>query len=155
MSEKKEDAKTDEKKMFMEKYASDFAATYTVLKANMPKDTPPEILAVAVKDLKAALYYWEKEQARAASQNSRPAPTAGEKSTDRMTEGMLDGLVWKDSKNGGQWTFRTNRDGSMVEDLKPLQGLLEHIKAERRLVIGKYEYGVSGENDKFLTRYPV
>ena len=150
MSEKKDETKTDEKKKFMEEFAINFAASYETIKKGMPKDTPPEILAVAIKDLRAAMYYWEKDAARKAA-----APSETPAGQGAMVEGMLNALEWNDGKNRSQWTFRTNKDGSVVEAVKPLQGLLDKIKASKYLTIGKWKYSVSGEGDKFISRYPA
>ena len=150
MCEKKKEEETSDEQKFSENYVDEFTKLYKTVKDHMPEDTPPEIIAVAIKDLKAALYYREKEAAKNTSKSMAPADNS-----PTMVERMLNGLDWKNGKNGGQWTFRTEKDGGLVEAMKPLQGLLDQIKAKRYVVVGKWKYSISGEGDKFLSRYPI
>jgi len=158
----------DETREFIKSYIDSFATVYEAVRSRMPKDTPVEILALAVKDTKAALYYREKEKERGARMNATPAtpatPQPGFVSAvamsnspppSKMVVDMLNGLDWRDGKNGGQWTFLTNKDGSMVEELRPLQSLLAEIKAAKYKTIDNWKYSISGEGDKFVSRYPV
>ena len=148
MCEKKKEEETSDEQKFSENYVDEFTRLYRTVKDHMPRDTPPEIIAVAIKDLKAALYYREKEIAKSTGM----APTDN---SPMMFESMLNALDWKNGKGGSQWTFRTEKDGKLVESMRPLQGLLEQIKAKRYMVVGKWKYSVSGEGDKFLSRYPT
>ena len=152
MSERRDETKTDEEREFMEEFAINFAASYEIIKKQMPGDTPPEILAVAIKDLRAALYYREKDAPRKAA---APSGTPAGQENGATVEGLLNALEWNDGKNRSQWAFRTNKDGSVVEAVKPLQGLLDKIKASKYMTIGKWKYSISGEGGKFISRYPA
>ncbi|MEM0287174.1 MAG: hypothetical protein QXG05_03240 [Nitrososphaerota archaeon] len=137
----------DDTRRFAEEYIADYAELYRIAKEKMPDGAPPEVIVFLLRGMKAALYYREKEEKKKAA----PTNTVGEK--DLQT--ILEELGWKNARNGRQWIFVTNRDGSMVEALKPLESTLEKIKeAKGMLVIGKWRYSIS-DGGKFLSRYPV
>ncbi|MEM3685353.1 MAG: hypothetical protein QXT39_06800, partial [Conexivisphaerales archaeon] len=119
-----------------------------IAKEKMPDGAPPEVIVFLLRGMKAALYYREKAEKKKAA----PTNTAGEK---EQVQAILEGLEWKNAKDSRQWTFITNKDGSIVDALKPLESTLEKIKEARgTAVIGKWRYSISN-GGKFLSRYPV
>ncbi|MEM0097484.1 MAG: hypothetical protein QW338_03355 [Conexivisphaerales archaeon] len=140
----------EERKKFVERNVNELVELYKAIIANVPKGTPDAVVAAMLENIKAALYYYDKDVAKKSAVATIPPAI-----NDTVVESMLNALDWKNGKNDGQWTFRTNQDGSLIEALKPLQATLEKIKMAKYMKIGKWKYSISGDNDKFLSRYPA
>lgn len=69
---------------------------------------------------------------------------------------VLTSLQWKPFKGGkdGEWTFLTDPQGNLVEELEPLKDFVLGLTKDKRVIEGEYAYNVS-ENKKFLHRFPT
>lgn len=71
---------------------------------------------------------------------------------EKALEKALRMLEWNNfKKKDGEWAFMRNRDGSLVEDLKPVADFIDQLRKGKEIVVGKYSYVAS--EDKFLNRY--
>ncbi|MEM3553555.1 MAG: hypothetical protein QW658_01195 [Candidatus Bathyarchaeia archaeon] len=140
----------EERKKFVERNVKELIWIYNIVKDFVPRGTPDAVVAAMLENIKAALYYYDKDAAKKSAVVTIPPAI-----NDTVVENMLNALDWKNGKNDSQWTFRTNQDGTLVEALKPLEPTLEKIKMAKYMKIGKWKYSISGEDDKFLSRYPA
>jgi hypothetical protein len=91
--------------------------------------------------------------AKAAMVKARtPQPPPQQETDVKALERALNMLEWNAfKKKDGEWAFMRNRDGTLVEDLKPIVDFIDQLRKGRRIVVGRYEYVAS--EDKFLNRY--
>ena len=54
----------------------------------------------------------------------------------------------------GEWTFATDRDGSLIQQLERSPSFLSSLKEHQRVNRGGYDYKIS-ENGRFLHRFPA
>jgi hypothetical protein len=54
----------------------------------------------------------------------------------------------------GEWAFVSDKQGGLVNSLRPIADVIERLKSGTQLKIGKYRYKIS-ENGKFLNRFPL
>lgn len=81
-----------------------------------------------------------------------PGPTTTKPTDDAKVAAALDSLIWKSMKNGGHWTFATNQDGSLVNQLKPLTEFVAAVQKGTVNLRG-FDYKISADS-KFLNRFP-
>ncbi len=84
--------------------------------------------------------------------NSRNSANNEEPNVDQT---LLESRPWRQYDNGsGEWTFITDRDGSLLHEWEPAQEFIDRLRSGEDLVVGNYLYRIRG-NDKFLKRYPA
>jgi hypothetical protein len=82
---------------------------------------------------------------------STVAPSAPPTSAKALEE-ALKSLEWSSfKKKEGEWTFLRNRDGSLVDTLRPVTDFVDQLRKGKEVVVGRYRYAVS--EDKFLNRH--
>ncbi len=95
-------------------------------------------------------------QSQPAQEESR-RPNGGNNANKQpnVDQTLLESRPWRQYDNGsGEWTFITDRDGSLLPDWEPAQEFIETLRAGEDIVVGGYRYRIKG-NDKFLKRYPA
>jgi hypothetical protein len=75
--------------------------------------------------------------------------------SENSEETNLSLLQWRPFGPGkkGEWTFATDREGRLLQQLEHSSSLLSSLKERQRVNIGGYNYKMS-ENGRFLHRFP-
>jgi len=82
-----------------------------------------------------------------------PPLSESEKPTAELEE-ALESLQWTSfKKKEGEWAFLRDRDGRLVDELQSSKVLVDRLRREGEVVVGKYRYRIS--EDRFLNRYFV
>lgn len=80
---------------------------------------------------------------------------SAEKPTPSQIVSLTEKLPWRKSKRFGEWVYAFYEDGRMRPEAAPIMPVVEKLRSEEKLVIGGYEYALSGDRKQFLVRTPV
>ena len=68
---------------------------------------------------------------------------------------FMETLPWREfNHQPGEWVYILDAKGEMRDELRKFTPLIHNLAKKGQIVIGDYEYRLSGQNNRFLNRYP-